>query len=139
MQNKNSNKEQYAANRKKIIVLSQQARLLMEMEEAGSVNEGLIMIYEQNNEGANEFNTFAQWKDKGYVIKKGSKAFLVWGQPRQVSQTPEGATEPEEYKYWPICYLFANTQVHKPVKEDKPAKVTQQPEPAAVLEMDAIL
>lgn len=133
------NKEQYIANRKKIIQLSINARILIEMEEVESVNEGLIMMYEQENPQIEEFNTFAQWKLKGYTIQKGAKSFLVWGQPRQVSQIPEGSEEAEDYKYWPLCYLFADTQVFKPTRPEPAAQQEAEPEPANVVEMDAIL
>ena len=139
MQRKNTNKEQYAANRKKIIMLSKNARLLMEMGQAESVNDGLLMIYETENPEIKEMNTFGQWKDKGFTILKGEKAFLVWGQPRKVSQIPEGATEPEEFKYWPLCYLFADTQVIKPAKAEPAPIPSTNPETGAGVEMDAIL
>lgn len=134
-----ANKAQYIANRKKIIALSQNARLLMEMGQAESVNDGLLMIYETENPKIKEMNTFGQWKDKGFTILKGEKAFLVWGQPRKVSQIPEGATEPEEFKYWPLCYLFADTQVIKPEKPEPVAIPPAKPETGAGVEMDAIL
>jgi hypothetical protein len=35
---------------------------------------------------------------------------------------PEGSEEPEEYKYWPLCYLFADTQVYKREGGQEPAK-----------------
>jgi len=90
------------------------------------VNEGLKEIYQETNPEIEEFKTFWQWKEEGATVRKGEKAFLIWGQPRKASQVPDGATEPEEFKYWPVCYLFANTQVYKP--EAKPEQETQ-PEP----------
>ncbi len=77
--------------------------------EAGSVNEGLLETYSKGKEI--EFNTFHQWKDKGLSVKKGSKAFLVWGSPRQVPVP--GAEEDDEMKFWPICYLFSANQVER--------------------------
>ncbi len=66
----------------------------------------------------------------GFTINKGSKAFIIWGQPRKAEQAPEGNEEPEEYKYWPICYLFANTQVFKkgeaPEAQPEPRKQIQE-------------
>lgn len=136
---KKGNREQYIEKRKSLIETSKIARQLIEIEEVDSVNEGLIYIYKSENPGTTEFNTFNQWKDKGYVIVKGSKAFLVWGQPRQVSQVPEGAEEPEEYKFWPICYLFANTQVVKPEPTKGPERKEAKNETTAVVELDECL
>jgi len=131
--NEKSRKEQYMENRKKLIALSQVIRLAVKDGIYDTVNEGLREMYEESNEEISDFNTFNQWKEQGYTIKKGSKAFLFWGQPRKISQVPEGSSEPEEFKYWPICYLFADTQVFKAETEKaeaqpanrKPAKVEE--------------
>lgn len=119
--------KQYKANRMALIELSKMIRQLIESGEYDSVNEGLKDIYEQSDPNIIEFRTFNQWKQDGATILKGSKAFLVWGQPRQVSQVPEGSTEPEEFKYWPLAYLFANTQVIFPEKS-KPATRSSVPD-----------
>lgn len=106
-------KEQYLQNRKNLIDLSQAARELVTSGEFEKVNEALVEgIYKEQDPNIQELKTFNQWKDEGKIIKKGSKAFLVWGQPRKGEQVPEGSDEPEEYKYWPLCYLFSNLQVH---------------------------
>lgn len=115
--NKDSKVEQYKANRAALIQMSAAIRILVKAGAIDSVNEGLKEVYEKADPNIEEFRTFWQWKDSGYTIRKGAKAFLIWGQPRQGSQIAEGATEPEEYKYWPLCYLFANTQVYKPERE----------------------
>lgn len=129
MENKDSKKERYLQNRKSLIELSKGARLLVQLEEYSTVNEALIDLYKKENTEINEFKTFWQWKAEGYTIKKGVKSFLVWGQPRQITQVPEDTEEPGEFKYWPLCYLFANTQVIKPEK----LKQTQ-PEPEEITE-----
>jgi hypothetical protein len=127
---KKDKKEQFIANRKALIALSVVMRQLVEIGEADSVNEGLIDMYKSENEGVTEFKTFGEWKREGCTIKKGSKAFFVWGQLRKVSQVPEGSEEPDEYNYWPICYLFANTQVITAQEKAEHKKKTEQPETA---------
>jgi hypothetical protein len=68
-------------------------------------------------DGATEFNTFHQWKEKGATIKKGSKAFVIWGQPvgRQRAEKTEAKGEPQEedneYEFFPLCFLFSDKQV----------------------------
>lgn len=119
-------KEKYQENRKRLIAFSQQAREMIEQGEYATVNTALIGLYAEENEGIEEFKTFGQWKQDGYTILKESKAFLVWGQPRKVEQVPEGSTEPKEFKYWPLCYLFANTQVFKPIRAEKVPDRKQQ-------------
>lgn len=126
--NKDSKKEQYKANRAALIQLSQPLRLLVKEGAIDSVNDGLKEIYENSDPDIEEFRTFWQWKDEGYTIRKGAKAYLIWGQPRKSEQVPEGSTEPEEYNYWPLCYLFANTQVFKASRDQEPA---HNPPPAA--------
>jgi hypothetical protein len=122
----NSRKEQYNERRKQLITLSVTMRQLVESGEVESVNEGLKELYIDENPEIKEFKTFRQWKEEGATVHKGEKAFLVWGQPRRVEQTTEASEEPEEYKYWPICYLFANTQViTAKEKEDHKTKVSK--------------
>lgn len=107
----NQRKEQFLQNRKTLIAISQALRLLVKEGAIESVNEGLKDLYIEKDPAIKEFKTFNQWKEEGATVRKGEKAFLIWGQPRRGEQVPEGSNEPEEYKYWPMCYLFANTQV----------------------------
>lgn len=135
---KESRKAQYIEKRKTLIALSQSIRLAVKEGIYDTVNEGLREMYEEENPDIEEFNTFNQWKEKDCTIEKGSKAFLFWGQPRKYEQVPEGTDEPEEFKYWPICYLFANTQVHKKGEATAEPKQTRQPEPVEQFE-DSLL
>ncbi len=134
---KTERREQFLAKRKELIALSQVMRALIEAGEVETVNEGLIETYKEQTPGAKEFNTFNQWKEQGFTINKGSKAFVVWGQPRKAEQTPEGSDEPEEYKYWPLCYLFSNEQVFKkgtPEEKEQAPQPRKQAEPVAGLD-----
>lgn len=133
-------KQRYRDNRSKLIALSAIARQLMEAEEVDSVNEGLIYLYDEQQGEACEYNTFNQWKEKECTIMKGARAFCVWGQPKNVKQTPEGETEATEYEYWPICYLFSNKQVITPAQKEEQAErePAEEPEPAKALQMDSV-
>lgn len=106
-----NNKEQYHENRSRLIEMSAQARKMVEHGAFDRVNEAIIeAFYKSQTPDITEFKTFGQWKQEGKTIKKGSKAYVVWGQPRKTPQT-ESPEEPKEYQYWPICYLFSNLQV----------------------------
>lgn len=121
---KTTRKEQYLINRKGLITLSKVVRRMVKEGMYDSVNEGIKETYMESDPEISEFKTFNQWKEDGCTIKKGSKAYIIWGQPREVSQVPEGSEEPEEFKYWPLCYLFANTQVFK--REEEPREETKK-------------
>ena len=137
---KTTRREKFLEKRKQLIALSQLMRELIEAGEVETVNEGLIETYKEQNPGAEEFNTFNQWKEKGFTIIKGSTAFVVWGQPRKAEQTPEGSDEPEEYKYWPLCYLFSNEQVFKKGEtEEKTSEPKPQRQSNPVGELDELL
>lgn len=77
----------------------------------------MLLNHTYNTDGATEFNTFNQWKERGATIKKGSSAFLIWGQPvgRQKADKAaakgEEQTDDSEYDYFPLCYLFSDKQV----------------------------
>jgi len=110
--------ESYKENRKNLIDLSKTAKILVQEGECSTVNEALIEIYKETHPEIKEFNTFNNWKKLGKMIKKGAKAFLVWGQPVKGKGKQEETTTPnsaeiseDDYKYYPLAYLFADTQV----------------------------
>lgn len=81
--------KQFKETRTKLIELSNVAKQMRQKERLDmTINEILLkLIY--NTNGATEFNTFAQWKELGYTILKGSKAFVIWGQPRTGNENKE--------------------------------------------------
>ena len=89
---------------------------------AATVNEGLIELYSEGDESL-EFNTFFEWKKKGFSIKKGSHAFLVWGKPRKIPviDAEKDSDQEDEFKFWPVAYLFSENQVEKSMKEKEVA------------------
>ena len=97
---------------------------LMGAEYIPTINEMLHAYYAKQN-NITELNTFDQWKEKGYQVRKGEKAYLFWGKPRAkyAVLTEEPTTEDEQgeptettaraNEYYPICYLFDISQCHK--------------------------
>lgn len=115
--------EKYQQRRADLKALSQVAQMAIKNEatDASHVNEWILDYYREQNPGIKEFNTFNQWKEKGFHIKKGSEAFVIWGSPRKI-EDPEADGKPEkpglqapgeddDNTYWPLCYLFSDQQV----------------------------
>lgn len=96
-------------NREKLKGMSNAIKMLIKEGVYDSVNEGLADIYKK--EGHTELKKFWDWKKNGKTIKKGEKALLLWGQPRNAHKQEPEADEDDEYKFFPICYVFSNLQV----------------------------
>jgi hypothetical protein len=91
--------------------LSREVKQLVATGEYNNINEALLSIYKEQT-GAKEFNTFWNWKNEGYQIKKGEKAFLIWSKPRNLKTTQPDTTK-DEFKFYGLCYLFSDLQVDK--------------------------
>lgn len=123
---------QAAQARAELIALSkvaQESAALMAATtgEKPTVNEILLMMYKEQT-GCNDFRRFNEWKAAGYKVKKGEKAFRVWGAPirakkasedSQADDAKEGEGEDSSYKHWPMCCLFNESQV-EPMNDDGP-------------------
>ena len=89
--------------------MSKAVQPLVKMEQYGTVNEAIIDLFYKE---AGELNTFMQWKEKGFCVKNGSKAYVVWGSPRRIKS--KDAEEGEEgTEFFPVCYLFSINQVQE--------------------------
>jgi len=85
-----------------------------------SVNTVLLCMYE-DQAGCKDFRTFLAWKNAGYSVKKGEKAFRLWGQPIKKGggeelpdDAPEGTVSDESASnktLWPTCCVFNESQV----------------------------
>jgi len=67
-----------------------------------------------------ELRSFWEWKKDDYTIRKGEHAHLFWGQPLRVKPKQEDMPEtdlPDEqrnnYEFYPLCFLFDETQVFR--------------------------
>jgi len=109
--------ELHRAKRKELRELSKIAKMRMNADcEGMTVNEILVNEFytDKNNF---EFKTLHDWSKEGFQVKKGSKAFIVWGKPKQKTKGEEHKQsqnqEEDEEEFYPLCYLFSNAQVLK--------------------------
>jgi hypothetical protein len=106
------------AMKQKRQVLSEKSRdvaPLVERGEFDTINEAVINTFYKTAEHT-EFNTFEQWKAKGYQVIKGEKAFIVWSRPQAALDEEKGKEIGEENsRFFRLCFLFSNKQV-RPIK-----------------------
>jgi hypothetical protein len=116
--------EAHKEKRNLLIQLSAQAKEIQLLEiETGEDDRNInsILIDDFYTDSKNQtFNTFHEWLNQGFKVKKGEKAFLVWGRKRKNNQDQENKepkTEAEKvFSFYPLCYLFSNAQV-EPIKK----------------------
>lgn len=103
--------------REQLREISKKAKTLQETDFPDlTINEILIEKFykDKNNQ---EFKTLWDWNKEGYNINKGEKAFLIWGSPKpiknKVEATKENNQEEDNDEFFPLCFLFSNSQVTK--------------------------
>ena len=87
---------------------------LVETGKYKTVNDALIeTVY--NDEKHHEFKSYEEWKKEGYQVRKGEKAFLLWGKPKEhpSHQSKENDTpgKEEHSTYFPVIRVFSDAQV----------------------------
>lgn len=104
--------------RKALKDLSNQLKTMAEQSgQEATVNELLRQYYAEARH--TDLKTFDQWKEKGFAVRKGEKAFLLWGKPtasKTAKQTTTEQGKPEEdakNDFYPLAYLFSQQQVTK--------------------------
>jgi hypothetical protein len=114
----------------RLIKASQQARELKEqlMKAAPNAQAALtieckplnfyLLHYVYKTNGITDFKKFNEWKQQGATVKKGEKAFPIWGQPVGKQKEEEAQSKGENYtasqeenERFPMCYVFSNLQV----------------------------
>ncbi|MGB0521425.1 MAG: ArdC-like ssDNA-binding domain-containing protein [Flammeovirgaceae bacterium] len=101
-----SQQQEYQNRREALKALSNALKPLVKTGVHATVNEAIIEHYKQEG-GHTTFNTLKQWNEAGRRIKKGSKAFVVWGSPKKTKRDEED----DEYSFFPLCYLFSDQQL----------------------------
>lgn len=115
-----SKKERALKRRQDLSALSRDLKAVAEMQGVEeSVNSLLLAFYKQQY-STTDLRTFEQWKEAGYIVKKGQTSFMIWATPKatkaerervaEAKAKGEHATEKEDY--FPVCHLFDITQVH---------------------------
>jgi hypothetical protein len=93
----------------------------------------MLTNYIYKAEGVEDFKTFKQWGEEGYrVIKGESCIYPIWGRKTKGTAketNPKEGEDPKEseYKFFPVCFLFANTQVIKE-NEEQTEEITKSSE-----------
>lgn len=104
------------AKRQELKDLSAVYSMMVREGAIGTVNEGLSMYYAE--QGHTTLKSYKQWQADGFQVKKGSKALLMWGEPkplRKVEDQPKQEGEKEE-TFFPLAYVFSNLQV-EPIQQ----------------------
>lgn len=100
--------------REELKAISAGYKLLVKEGAIESVNEGLAMYYAEL--GHKVLKSYRRWKEEGFQVKKGSKALLMWGEPKAYRKNEEQQqTEEKEEQFFPLAYVFSNLQV-EPIK-----------------------
>jgi len=89
-------------------------REFAEGEEAVTVNTCILELFYPDID-REDLNTFNGWIEAGFAVRKGETSINLWGKPRKAKQDDTD----DEYKYWPLVYLFHRSQV-EPLKQREP-------------------
>lgn len=150
--------------RAKLIALSLKAKELRQQKKdnAKTIEEAIfwqtrtinyMLLNHIYSDGGVQYETFNEWKAQGATIKKGAKATVIWGQPRkgmaaleqnlekEPNTVPTDDVTPEEYEFFPLCFLFSEDDVFFPNtegSEESPATDEQQQARKPLIDSDAI-
>jgi hypothetical protein len=81
----------------------------------GSVNAQLMQMYIRAT-SQTDFRTFLQWKEAGFKVKKGEKAFGLWSRPLadlKTQKNPDAVPYEDDYSRHFVCNVFHRGQVEK--------------------------
>ncbi len=114
--------------------------------ESKTVNYFLTNFIYPASEGTKVYKTFHDWKKEGATVKKGEKAFLIWGSPiyathqKEVEKAVNEKDNVDEYEFFPLCYVFSENQVVTAQERIKAKEARQeaQQEPEPVPELEPI-
>ena len=111
------------AKRNMLKSMSETAKMMMETNpDVGDRVNDVILENMYKSEEHNQFNTFKGWKEQGFKVIKGSKAFFIWSKPRKIDKKNEQEQSTDDdkksYKMFGLAYLFSNAQV-EPIEAPK--------------------
>ncbi len=106
---KMENKNKYSERRDHLRKISDE---VAELQKNGKIktanlNEALLEFYSGKKKNQ-VWMTLEQWQSASYSVRKGETAQMIWG--KKVSKTNESN---EEFSYFPVVFIFNNTQVER--------------------------
>lgn len=100
--------------REELKAISAGFRILVKEGAINTINEGLANYYAEL--GHKILKSYRRWKEEGYQVRKGSKALLMWGTPKNINgteekQPPKENESEDKADFFPVAYVFSNLQV----------------------------
>jgi hypothetical protein len=103
-------------------LLKSHSHEVKDLVEAGmfeTINDAIIgTVYKDATN--QDFKSYKEWKKEGFQVRKGEKAFLLWGRPKE-HQLEGDKLETDKAKketkneihdsYFPVAYVFSNAQL----------------------------
>ena len=91
-----SKKERALKRRQDLSALSRDLKAVAEMQGIEeSVNSLLLAFYKQQY-STTDLRTFEQWKEAGYIVKKGQTSFMIWATPKATKAEKSDAVKKAE-------------------------------------------
>ena len=104
--------EEIKNKREHLKALSAGFKMLVKEGAIDSVNTGLVQYYAEL--GHTTIKSYRRWKEEGFQVKRGSKALLLWGEPKPIHKQEEPPKHGEkEDSFFPLAYVFSNLQVEQ--------------------------
>jgi antirestriction protein ArdC len=120
------NKNKYSERREQLRKISDE---VAELQKNGKIktanlNDALLEFYSGKKKNQ-VWMTLEQWQSAGYSVRKGETAQMIWG--KKVSKTNDAH---EEFSYFPVVFVFNNTQVERSSRnfKENPVPESQIPE-----------
>jgi len=84
----------------------------------------LLFWFAYDPDDVRTWKSFNGWKREGFTVRKGAKAFPVWGHPQTFTKTDDAGEH--EDSFFPLAFLFNEKQVYKPLPAKLREKISQQ-------------
>jgi hypothetical protein len=111
MQNLKAMTPEMKSKRDELKAVSRMMQMAVKMGLYSTVNEALVDMYRQ--QGHTEIHSFKKWLELGQCVKKGEKALLLWGEPRNApNKEKQTEKDDDEFSFFPLVYVFSQKQVH---------------------------
>jgi hypothetical protein len=111
--------------------LKKTSKTVKELMEAGKIkatnlNDALLESYNVKKKN-HVWLTLEQWQTAGYSVRRGETAQMIWG--KKIDKTIEAG---EAFFYFPILFVFSNSQVDRTVKNFNSESVKSETVPETI-------